>query len=946
MVGSGKEKGRRKEEKEAGEEEESEEEEQRKGVTLVTQLSWNKFSSLLVLRPRWAGPCVAAVLVPSSQSSEFHEGVQELQQSSHDITQIVAVWEDELHFERYPINAMRNIALAHAGTDLVFLCDVDQLPSVTFSALLQQEDILMLLWRWCCVERNAIVVPALELKKGGGEAISLEDVLGDYEMAKKLLHEEDLEKTRVIGFQTEKFPTGHAAERVRELWTACESIEGYMIEYEEGFEPYVIVSRQSFLLFLAPSAEYCSRWMVPAYDERYEGYGRNKVSHIRRMAVQGFHFRVCFKAYVVHQEHELSRDAQEFYDRENNSRLEQIKHLDMKLAEIVRNDPFSRTCCYCPQFDKYCGQGLPGPLGLWRDQKHHSQQLTTYGKLSSRAITAVSHCSLSHLVGAIRQLRHWNDNAVLSILVPDGFIGRFLACCARWLVSLSLVGCQGQLRIVTLAMDRNSLSALTRGRYPSNLVRSVGLAVVETKWSLLVDADLLPSHSLARRLDKFLSSSQKDELTVLVVPTFEASRVSDVSSILRAARGEMAALMHASKIRGFHLDHYREGHGATDFEKWVQLFHPDHLSSYDIEYEDGFEPYVVVSTRVMQALNPPLYDTRFRHPYADKVSAFRRLSREALRWSVFTGGFFLSMPHTPSTSKRRVEMTEEEEFFFAASYGLADRSKMSSRGSETASEVEGQGMDELRRTGKVIWQGFPSLDDTPTLHQLFASWDSDVKVDAGNVTLVQGVHDSLGTESAMALKVSLAPRMTRGSSTSSGGLNSFFRLPLLPHDFVLQYQVLFPAGFQCGEKGGRLPGFSLGEEILGSFWRWTSNSNFVLKCFHKPLRTGDKEVSVQSTRLLSVSIVRDVWTRLSIRLGIQSCKDEEGSVRKEFMRITIDAFVNHVHCSRDVFSLPARADPLYQLNLLDMRTFFGGRGADSGTSGPSIYLSDLQILQQ
>ena len=146
---------------------------------------------------------------------------------------------------------------------------------------------------------------------------------------------------------------------------------------------------------------------------------------------------------------------------------------------------------------------------------------------------------------------------------------------------------------------------------------------METKWSLLVDADLLPSHRLARRIDKFLSSSLKDELTVLVVPTFETSRASDVSSSLRAARGEMAALMHTSKIRGFHLEHYREGHGATDFERWVQLFHPDRLSSYDIEYKDGFEPYVVVSTRVMQALNPPLYDTRFRHPYADKVSAFR-----------------------------------------------------------------------------------------------------------------------------------------------------------------------------------------------------------------------------------------------------------------------------------------------------------------------------------
>eukprot|EP00960_Hanusia_phi_P045090 757018-Hanusia_phi.AAC.5 len=211
------------EEQEEGEEQEQE---QRMEVTLVTQLSWDKFSSLLSLRSRWPGPCVAAVLVPRSGTSELDLGVKQLRRLHHETTQVIAVWEDELPSERYPINAMRNIALAHARTDLVFLCDVDQLPSLTFSALLQQEDVLMQLWRWCCVERNAIVIAALELRRGGGKSVRLADVLDDIDMTRRLLEEEDPAKPRVVGFQTETFPRGHAPERLRERWFGCTSIEG------------------------------------------------------------------------------------------------------------------------------------------------------------------------------------------------------------------------------------------------------------------------------------------------------------------------------------------------------------------------------------------------------------------------------------------------------------------------------------------------------------------------------------------------------------------------------------------------------------------------------------------------------------------------------------------------------------------------------------------------
>eukprot|EP00960_Hanusia_phi_P045089 757018-Hanusia_phi.AAC.4 len=56
-------------------------------------------------------------------------------------------------------------------------------------------------------------------------------------------------------------------------------MSGYVIEYEEGFEPYVIVSRQDNNVFcLSFAAQLSYRWLVPPYDERYEGYGRCEAS--------------------------------------------------------------------------------------------------------------------------------------------------------------------------------------------------------------------------------------------------------------------------------------------------------------------------------------------------------------------------------------------------------------------------------------------------------------------------------------------------------------------------------------------------------------------------------------------------------------------------------------------------------------------------------------------
>lgn len=55
----------------------------------------------------------------------------------------------------------------------------------------------------------------------------------------------------------------------------------------QGYEPYILIARR----------------YVPWYDERFRGYGRDKIVHLTHIAALGVRFAVHPSAYVVHVPH-------------------------------------------------------------------------------------------------------------------------------------------------------------------------------------------------------------------------------------------------------------------------------------------------------------------------------------------------------------------------------------------------------------------------------------------------------------------------------------------------------------------------------------------------------------------------------------------------------------------------------------------------------------------
>ncbi|CAN0551631.1 unnamed protein product, partial [Ectocarpus sp. 8 AP-2014] len=178
----------------------------------------------------------------------------------------------------YPINQLRNRALAQADTDLVLICDVDFRPCRSLARLLRASGEIESIFKRVSCRLNCVVLPAFEVsaaRDDDDDGISNEEVAqrAVIEMPEKswwfktLACKQELlqqwEQGRVVPFASRVWAQGHRATNF-DRWKAATDVSGwYEVAYEEGFEPFVIMNRL----------------LVPAFDERFEGYGRNKVCH-------------------------------------------------------------------------------------------------------------------------------------------------------------------------------------------------------------------------------------------------------------------------------------------------------------------------------------------------------------------------------------------------------------------------------------------------------------------------------------------------------------------------------------------------------------------------------------------------------------------------------------------------------------------------------------------
>ncbi|NWU75750.1 LARG2 glucuronyltransferase, partial [Onychorhynchus coronatus] len=244
-------------------------------VTLVAQLSMDRLQMLEAICKHWAGPISLALYMSDAEAQQFLRYAQasEVLSARRNVAYHIVYKEGQF----YPINLLRNVALANTQTPYVFLTDIDFLPMYGLYDYLRNSIHQLELPQ----RKAALIVPAFEtlhyrltFPKSKAELLSMLDMGSLYT------------------FRYHVWPKGHAPTDYAKWRTATMP---YRVAWQPDFEPYVVVRRD-----------------CPRYDQRFVGFGWNKVSHIMELDAQEYELLVLPNAFMIHMPHAPSFDISKF----------------------------------------------------------------------------------------------------------------------------------------------------------------------------------------------------------------------------------------------------------------------------------------------------------------------------------------------------------------------------------------------------------------------------------------------------------------------------------------------------------------------------------------------------------------------------------------------------------------------------------------------------------
>ena len=321
-------------------------------TTLVIQTSLTRLWILNETCQRWKDPIIAVAFVKQHDigNGSLEESKERaLQQSTLMMTQIIsscpnvnliqyiATKEESTVTKSYPVNKLRNIGLDAVTTSHILVADVDFVPSQdlhsTIANALQKQHLMSPTKE----EENhqALIVPAFERKAppddGPCQAAtsSRDDSCAKYLKADsgfipKTFTElqECYNSKECIVFQSEVNWEGHYSTR-SEQWLERKWYEDD--EEEEQFrslpcfhtaryEPYVV-------LRWCPGGHdgnIHNKPIAPYYDERFHGYGKNKIELVSHLRKSGYRFNILPEGFIVHNPHHESAIKETWNDRSNS----------------------------------------------------------------------------------------------------------------------------------------------------------------------------------------------------------------------------------------------------------------------------------------------------------------------------------------------------------------------------------------------------------------------------------------------------------------------------------------------------------------------------------------------------------------------------------------------------------------------------------------------------
>jgi hypothetical protein len=282
-------------------------------TTLVIQSSIDRLWILNETCTRWKDPIVAVAFVPSDMTPGQRNTWESFSAVTCPHLQLIQYngTAEESKLDHYPVNRLRNIGLDAVNTSHILVADVDFVPSKDLDDTIRVS--LKQLHSYVPEEtenHQAFIVPAFERKpptpceSGSQCAQYLQTdssfIPHTFEELEKCVGSKDC-----IVFQSVNNWEGHystnSEDWLQKKWYQDEEQKHFkQLECFQSlrYEPYVVIR-------WCPSSS--SKPVAPHYDERFYGYGKNKIELISHLRFMGYQFSILPGGFVVHNPHPESQ---------------------------------------------------------------------------------------------------------------------------------------------------------------------------------------------------------------------------------------------------------------------------------------------------------------------------------------------------------------------------------------------------------------------------------------------------------------------------------------------------------------------------------------------------------------------------------------------------------------------------------------------------------------
>jgi hypothetical protein len=243
--------------------------------------------------------------------NSFHQFMESTAQCALRI-ELVGQYLSSSNPQQYPINSLRNRALTLANTELVLMLDVDFVASpmlglpepgyrdpAVYNQMVEMTN-----------KKKALVLPAFEITNRKQDLTMAQNYARSMVVAGKEQVQQGYKEGTLDAFNGRDAPWGHGPTNTTK-WVRLSRPILYRVVYEPKYEPFVILSRR-----LAPWA-----------DERFVGYGGNKIAYINQLHGLGFGFHAHPYGFAIHVPHVRTRAANLFvlHKQRGEAEMEELR---------------------------------------------------------------------------------------------------------------------------------------------------------------------------------------------------------------------------------------------------------------------------------------------------------------------------------------------------------------------------------------------------------------------------------------------------------------------------------------------------------------------------------------------------------------------------------------------------------------------------------------------